>query len=90
MDEPITIVVSGRLLEAVGVAIYGESWQSSLSRLLGHRSPRTVQRWAKAAYQDQPYPVSITTLEQLLGHLEAKAADVMRLHDQVKEIYDRR
>lgn len=89
-DEPRTIAVPAKLLEALGVAIYGELWQLPLARLLGHKQPRTVQRWAEAARDDRPYPVSVTLLEELLGHLETKAGDVMRLHDQVKEIYDNR
>lgn len=90
MDEPHTLDVPARLLEAVGRAIYGEIWQLPLARLLGHKQPRTVQRWAEAAKHDRLYPVSVTLLEELLGHLETKAGAVMRLHDQLKELYDRR
>lgn len=90
MDEPKTLNVPGKLLEAAGAAIYGESWQLPLARLLGHSQPRTVQRWAEAAREDRTYPVSVTLLRELLGHLERKSGAIMRAHDQLKELYDGR
>lgn len=90
MDEPKTIAVPGRLLRAAGQALYGDSWQYPLSRLLGHQQPRTVQRWAQAATDDRDYPVSVTLLAELLGHLERKAGPLQRTHDALKELFDRR
>lgn len=90
MDEPKTLHVPGRLLQACGQALYGDVWQYPLSRLLGHSSPRTVQRWAEASREDRSRPVSVTLLRELLGHLEAKAGPLMRTHDALKELYDGR
>lgn len=90
MDEPKTLDVPGKLLAAAGSAIYGESWQLPLARLLGHSQPRTVQRWAQAARDDRSYPVPVSLLRELLGHLERKYAGLMRAHDALKELYDGR
>lgn len=49
-----------------------------------------MQRWAQAAKEDRDYPVSITLLAELLGHLETKGASLMRAHDALKLFYDGR
>jgi hypothetical protein len=88
MEERPKLDVPARLLVAVGQALYGELWQSPLSRLLGHSSPRTVQRWAEAAERDATYQTPRSMLEELLGHLERKQATVERAFDALRGFVD--
>lgn len=89
MDEPRTLRVPGRLLRAAGVALFGETWQLSLSRLLNVQG-RTIQRWEEAAKADRDYLVSVSLIAEIMGHLERKSGSLMRAHDTLKELYDGR
>lgn len=87
MPEITTLDVPARFLEAAGVALCGEHWQSPLARLLRIQL-RTAQRWAEAARADQPYRVSVSLLEEIMGKLEGRLRPIQNAHDQLKHFYD--
>lgn len=66
------------LLEACGRALYGEQWQSPLSRDLDV-SDRTMRRWVAG---DTPIPMGLNV--DLLRLLTERAADIDDLVEQCK------
>jgi hypothetical protein len=61
MSDPIAFVA---LLRRVGEALYGERWQSALSRDLGVND-RTMRRWASG--EDMPRHGVIVDLQALVN-----------------------
>ena len=68
------------ILRRAGEALYGERWQSPLSRDLGV-TDRTIRNWA-AERTDCPDNVP----ERLLGILRARGASVARLTATIEEL----
>lgn len=85
MDVSKTVEVPGPLLRAAGQALHGERWVIPLARTLGV-GERTTERWAEAATNGAPYRVSRTLVEELVGHLQARASGVERAKNQLVQL----
>lgn len=87
MTERDLIDVPARAISRAAEALWGERWQSSMSRALA-LDLRRVQRIAAAARDDDTYRLPRGIVAQLLRELEKKFRPIERAYDDLKLIYD--
>jgi hypothetical protein len=66
--------VTPELLRLVGEALYGERWQTPLSRALGV-GDRTVRRWASG--EDKPKPAIAAELAEVMRARRDKITEAL-------------
>lgn len=87
MIEPNSLHVPARAVQAAAKALWGDQWQTPMSRVL-KINVRRVQRIAAAAAEDDTYLLPRGLLEDLLRELERKHFPLQRAYEDLKLIYD--